>query len=149
MEIELLARAVIEIGGKFLIAHTKGASNVFLPGGHIEPGEGMRRTLVRELREELGIQIEVGEYLGAVEHSWTSGGATTHEINHVFTASAPTISIDSAPGSLEDQVEFMWLSPKELRDHNLQPAPLQELLTIWTGEPPHTWWASTILARNP
>jgi 8-oxo-dGTP diphosphatase len=27
------------------------------PGGHLEPGEDSRRTLVRELREELGVDI--------------------------------------------------------------------------------------------
>lgn len=30
-----------------------------LPGGHVEPGEGPRTALVRELHEELGIHAEV------------------------------------------------------------------------------------------
>jgi 8-oxo-dGTP diphosphatase len=33
------------------------------PGGKVEPGESDEEALVREIREELGVQIEVGDYL--------------------------------------------------------------------------------------
>ncbi len=34
------------------------------PGGKVEPGEAPCAALVREIREELGIEIEVGAWLG-------------------------------------------------------------------------------------
>jgi mutator protein MutT len=33
------------------------------PGGKVEQGESDEQALVREIREELGVQIEVGDYL--------------------------------------------------------------------------------------
>lgn len=40
------------------------------PGGKIEPGESPREALVREIREELDVQIEAGEELITVEHDY-------------------------------------------------------------------------------
>lgn len=35
-----------------------------LPGGKVEPGEGERAALVRECREELGVDLDVGDRVG-------------------------------------------------------------------------------------
>ena len=148
MEIELLVRAVIEDHGRFLIAHTKGAGNVYLPGGHVETGEGMKHALVRELAEELGVDVEVGEYLGAVEHAWQVAGVHSHEINHCFVVTSPGLRAAQAPHSHEDHVEFTWLSPSEFEERNLQPAPLRQLLSKWRTESGRLWWASTLKLRD-
>jgi ADP-ribose pyrophosphatase YjhB (NUDIX family) len=34
-----VARGIVFVNGKVLLAHQKGADNPFLPGGHIEFGE--------------------------------------------------------------------------------------------------------------
>ena len=56
--------AVIEKDGKILIARRKrGGSHAGkweFPGGKLEPGETPEDCLKRELREELGIETEVG-----------------------------------------------------------------------------------------
>jgi 8-oxo-dGTP diphosphatase len=36
------------------------------PGGKVEPGEDERDALVRECREELGVEVAVGDLLGEV-----------------------------------------------------------------------------------
>ena len=40
------------------------------PGGKIEPGETPRQALKREIMEELGAEIEVGEWLDRVEYDY-------------------------------------------------------------------------------
>ena len=137
-------RAVIQDGDRFLIAHTAGANNTYLPGGHLEAGEGMRQALAREIHEELGIRLEVGEYLGSVEHAWQADGASNHEINHCFTASSPELSAAGTPPSLEEHVEFYWHSVDDFEEFNLQPAPLRQLIEQAGVDAGRPWWGSTI-----
>jgi mutator protein MutT len=40
------------------------------PGGKLEPGETYEISLVRELREELGIEVAVGELVETIEHDY-------------------------------------------------------------------------------
>ena len=48
------------------------------PGGKQEPGETLPACLRRELREELGIEVEVGELFAVVRHAFTHFRITLH-----------------------------------------------------------------------
>ncbi|UOQ49769.1 NUDIX domain-containing protein [Gracilibacillus caseinilyticus] len=52
-----LARGVLAKENKVLVAHALGQKNTFLPGGHIEFGESAMDALIREVREELGVNL--------------------------------------------------------------------------------------------
>jgi len=41
------------------------------PGGKQEPGEAIESTVARELREELAIEVSVGERLISLEHAYS------------------------------------------------------------------------------
>jgi 8-oxo-dGTP diphosphatase len=43
------------------------------PGGKIEGSESPRACLARELREELGVDAEVGELVSTIDHSYAGG----------------------------------------------------------------------------
>jgi 8-oxo-dGTP diphosphatase len=68
----LVVAAVIEREGRVLVTlrRPKGerASLWEFPGGKVEPGEGERAALARELREELGIKVHIGEEYARVDH---------------------------------------------------------------------------------
>ena len=54
------------------------------PGGKIEPGETVEACIEREIQEELGIQVEVGDRLITIDHAYTHFRVTlnVHHCRH-------------------------------------------------------------------
>lgn len=123
-----IVRAIIVHDNNILIARMKGAHS-FLPGGGVEPGEGVRNALVRELYEELSVECQIGRFLGVVEtHRTDEQGRLHHEISHLFEANSNHLNSHIAPDSVEDHLEFYWIdfSAESLKRHNVLPHILQE-----------------------
>jgi ADP-ribose pyrophosphatase YjhB (NUDIX family) len=79
-----LTRGIIVDGEYILIAKAKNANNTFLPGGHQEFNENLKKALEREIFEEIGINCIVGEYVCCLECQWVDNGITNQEIDHIF-----------------------------------------------------------------
>lgn len=71
-------------------------------GGHVEFGELASEAVVRELMEELGMDVRVGELLGVIENRFEFDGTPGHEIVFVLAADF----VDPAAYALE-QFEFL------------------------------------------
>lgn len=120
--IETIARGVCARGGKVLLCRGKGGKTTYLPGGHIEFGETGREALLREIREELGLEAECGEFLGVVENAFEQNGKPHAEINLVYELK---IGEDAEVSAQEDWIEFEWRDLGKLDD--LMPAAFREI----------------------
>ncbi|HEY2328307.1 MAG TPA: 8-oxo-dGTP diphosphatase MutT [Verrucomicrobiae bacterium] len=73
-EIIEVSAALIFRGGKILITQRRAGAHLGglweFPGGKREPGETFEQCLVREIREELGVEIFVGELFEEVAHDY-------------------------------------------------------------------------------
>ena len=79
------------------------------PGGHIEQGESQPEALVREMREELGVQVAPGEFLMT---------QTKHGGRLVLHCWSATI-IDGEPVANPQEVaDVVWLTSDEIRRHD-------------------------------
>ena len=141
MKFHYLARGIIFVNGKVLLAHQKGADNTFLPGGHIDMGEKADTALIREIGEEIGMTASINQFIGAVECAWTEKGQVNHEINLVFEVCISDLDSKEPPKSQESHLEFMWVGSAELKAHNLLPSPLIECLMTWECGY-HAYWGS-------
>jgi 8-oxo-dGTP pyrophosphatase MutT (NUDIX family) len=60
-----------------------------LPGGRVELGEASSQTLVREMREELGLDARTERLLWVVENFFTHGDVSHHELGMYYLISFP------------------------------------------------------------
>jgi len=111
--------AIIIREGKVLICQRSSTMNLPLkwefPGGKVEPGEDDALTIVREIKEELHLNIEVVKRLEPVEHDYP-----TFRIRLV-----PFIAnVVGGALLLEEHVDAKWVSVGELDQYDWAPADL-------------------------
>lgn len=139
-KLQICVRGVLLSGTKILVAHSKGSSNTFLPGGQIEPGERAEEALRRELKEELDLNITVQRYLGAIEQTFTENNQQHHGINHFFLMESD-VNFELLK-SKEVHLEFFWIESGETEKMNLMPSPLQNLIAKLIKGNDEIWWQS-------
>jgi len=75
------------------------------PGGKVEVGESREEALVREIEEELVVEIHELQYLTTVEHSYPDFQLTMH---------AYTCALKAGEVTLKEHVAAKWLAVEEL-----------------------------------
>ena len=83
------------------------------PGGTVEQGESFDEALRRELREELGMEVEVGSLFTTVDRAYTHFRMTLHVFHCRHTAGRPR-----ALGC----ADFSWVLPSEIEGYALSVA---------------------------
>lgn len=77
------------------------------PGGKVEIGESKEAALVREISEELSLEIHGLEYFLTVEHTYPDFKITMH--SYKCTVVNPILK-------LSEHLDFKWRSPNEMDD---------------------------------
>jgi mutator protein MutT len=124
-----VAAGVIEREGRYLITRRPEGSHLAgcweFPGGKRHPGESWEDCLRREVREELGIEVEVGPMLHETGHLYPDRRVRLRFYRCRVAAGAP-----AALGV----AEFRWVRAEDLHRHDFPPAD-REVLSL-LGAPP-------------
>ncbi|KNC94917.1 pyrimidine (deoxy)nucleoside triphosphate diphosphatase [Trabulsiella odontotermitis] len=119
--------AIIERDGKILLAqrppHADQPGLWEFAGGKVEAGETQPAALIRELREELGIEAQPGAYVAS--HQREVSGRRIHL--HAWHVPAFRGEITAL-----DHSQLVWCSPQAAFDYPLAPAdiPLLEAFMV-------------------
>lgn len=125
--IEIIVRAVILHRNKILLCKEKKGSHYFLPGGHIEFGEPLKKALLREIKEELSAVVKKADFLGIVENFFRRARNKIHEINFVYFVSLRKLKDKTT----ENHIDFHWIDTKSVSKEKLLPVKLKKRLISW------------------
>jgi 8-oxo-dGTP diphosphatase len=121
---------VLDTEGRLLLVrrgHEPAKGRWSVPGGRVEAGESDAQATAREVLEETGLVVEVGDLVGSVERP-APGGATFAIRDYRCRLAAGTVPAAARAGDDADAVG--WFSPAEMRELELT-ADLLALLQEW------------------
>jgi len=125
--------AVLEKDGKVLIARRKRGHRLAgkweFPGGKLEEGETPEECLRREMMEEFGVDVTVGEFVGRSHHIYPHG-----EIDLL----AYRVTYLGGIYQLHDHEEIRWVYPADLAGNDFSEAdiPIARILQGLQATPP-------------
>jgi mutator protein MutT len=99
------------------------------PGGKRESNETFEQCLVRELREELGIEVDVGELVESLTHAYPEKTVVLEFFRCRWKANEPRAI---------DCLDFKWVAARELGEYEFPAADarllqmLQRSPDLWT-----------------
>jgi 8-oxo-dGTP diphosphatase len=127
----IVVAALIAHQGRILVCQRKRGQRMEMmwefPGGKVEPGETPEEALVRELREELGVNATVGREIFRARHWYAE---TRQPIELIF------LSAIALPGEIQN-LEFeqiAWRTPQSLPELNFLAADKELIVKLASGE---------------
>ncbi len=132
----IAAKAIIVDGkGRALVlkqSDEKGVSyagRYHAPGGEVEPGESLHDALLREVREETGLKIQIGDLLTVEEWSAhiRSKDYQVFGVFYVCTLDGPAKVVHS-----DEHTASAWVTAEEAATMDILP-PAKELIQLVLG----------------
>ena len=117
--VEVAVGAVIRRGDEILLVRRGRGTAVgqwAIPGGRVEFGEGLKAAVAREVREETGIEVKVGRFLGWAERLGDDP-APYHYV--ILDFAAEPVGPPSEPRPGDDADGVAWVPTKDLETYPL------------------------------
>lgn len=131
MHPELAVGAVVVHDGSLLLVERGRGPAVgkwSVPGGRVEPGELLRDAVAREVAEETGLDVEVGDLAMWVERIGVDSG----EYHFVIFDFFATVRGDPTPVAGDDALAVQWVPLDRVRELDLVDELLELLVALGT-----------------
>jgi len=119
---KLRAGAIVRDGDRILLCTTDGVDGWYLPGGKVEFGETAAAAVVRELHEELQLELIIGDLRLVTEDLVTFNGTLYQEVCFYYAVAWPAQC--HALQNAADEHTFRWIHLTDLPGSQLLPPQL-------------------------
>lgn len=119
-------RAVIIRNGKLLVLHDERSPHYYLPGGKVGMGETAEQAVLREVKEELGIDAQIGRALWLDQNFFTEkvDNERYHELGLYFLLRIKDDELTEEKFVVKEgkhTLRFEWLAFERLQGEYLYP----------------------------
>lgn len=126
-DIHVSAAVIVDEAGRVLVVRKQGTSMFMQPGGKPEAGESAAQTLIRELHEELGLELDEAD----LQPLGSFVSAAANEPGHRVIAEAFATSVDPRAVTVQAELaELRWITPDDIATVPLAPLSVEHLLPI-------------------
>lgn len=100
---------------------TKDGDDYSLPGGHSQIGEISQETIIREFKEETGLDVEPLNVISTYENFWKWDDKNCHQLCIYYRLKMVNETQKLVPNPDTNDTKFIWLELEELKNINLYP----------------------------
>ena len=132
-KLNIRAACIIKHNNKVLLHKSDDKDHYCLIGGRIEIGENSENTIRREIKEELGKEIDIIGYVSTIENFFTFEGSKYHEYMFVYEAEFKNEKdklIEDTLCNIEgkDYLKYYWIDLKDIDNVDIKPKAIKDIL---------------------
>lgn len=132
-KLNVRAAGIMIHNGKILVHKNINSNHYALIGGRVEIGENSADTIKREIKEELGKEIEITGYISTIENFFEMKSSKYHEIMFVHKIefkNEEDKKIEYTMKNVEgkDYLQYEWIELEKIDEYPLVPKVIKSIL---------------------
>ena len=132
-KLNVRAACIIKHNNRILVHRNINKDHYCLIGGRVEIGESSEDAIKREVKEELGKEIEIDGYISTVENFFEMKGSKYHEYMFIYQAEFKEEKdklIEDTLQNMEgkDFLRYEWLDLNKIDNYTVLPKVIKEIL---------------------